>query len=186
MSAALQVLACLRERWSAVEALPDEATVRAVLWHGLLIRIAGHPMLMAQQALDSVIPRPAVTRLPGTQPQVLGIASWQGALLPVFSTEVLCGEAESGSSTGPGYCLVVRRRGFHFALTIPELGGPVALPADSRCDQSPAGGPLSSWCAGAFPLGENLVAVLDVDRMLEDPRLTDTALPWRNTEDCPA
>ena len=182
MTAALQALADLRETWAAsLSPLPDDPP-RPERWHGVLVSLGEQRLLFSQAELDAVIPCPPVSPIPGTRDFVLGIASWQGVLMPVLSGERLCEQA-LGSGAGRAHALVLRRRGFHFALTVSALRGPVVLPASDYCETTVADVPCAAWCRGGFDLPDQWVPVVSVDRLLEDPRLTDTALTRTNTKD---
>ncbi|GAB3325042.1 chemotaxis protein CheW [Haliea atlantica] len=175
MPAALDALASLRERWRAsATPVPVVAPVPTP-WRGVRVRLAETWQLFPQAALDAVIPCPAVSRIPGTRPFVMGVASWQGGLIPVLSGECLFGLADA---PGParGYALVVRRRGFHFALTTAELRGPLTLAEEAFTESIPPTAPRAEWCSGSVEFGGQVLAVVDIDRLLSDPRLSDTVL----------
>lgn len=183
MSSALQALAGLREDWCAsAQPLPEPQPLPR-LWHGILARLAGQSLLLPHDGLDSLIPCPAISPIPGTRPFVLGLAAWQGVLLPVLSGEMLCGEPTPGAAGSRGYCLVLHRGGLHFAMTLSEVKGPVALPADDFSREMPDGTLCADWCRGHFPVSGHPVPVLHVDQLLADPRLMDTAPNGDTTEE---
>lgn len=183
MSAALQALAGLREGWCANAQPLPEPQPPPRLWHGVLVRLAEQSLLLPHDGLDSLIPCPPVSPIPGTRPFVLGLAAWQGVLLPVLSGEMLCGEPSPAAGGARGHCLVLHRGGLHFAMTLSEVKGPVALPAEDFFDELPAGTICSDWCSGHFSLSGHPVPVLHVDQLLADPRLMDTASTGDRTEE---
>lgn len=145
----MQALADLRRTWAAsLPPLPDYPR-RPELWHGVLVNMGEQRMLFSQAELDAVIPCPPLSPIPGTRDFVLGIASWQGVLIPVLSGELLCDQSRR-SSAGKVHALVVRRRGFHFALAVSALRGPVVLPAGDYCETTAADVPCATWCRGGF------------------------------------
>lgn len=185
MVAALHALASLREAWRDSAAPAPAAEPTAAPWRGVRVRLAETWYLFPQSVLDAVIPCPAVSRIPGTRPFVLGVASWQGGLIPVLSGECLFGLTEV-PVPARGHALVVRRRGFHFALTTSELRGPLSLAANAFTDSLPPELPRAEWCSGSFDCDGQTLAVVDVDRLLSDPRLSDTVLPRPCSEESPS
>lgn len=185
MVAALHALATLREAWRDSVAPVPVGAPHPAPWRGVRVRLAETWYLFPLSVLDAVIPCPAVSRIPGTRPFVLGVASWQGGLIPVLSGECLFGLTEL-PVPARGHALVVRRRGFHFALTTAEVRGPVTLAADAVTDIIPPEVPRTEWCSGSFELVGQTLAVVDVDRLLNDPRLSDTVLPRPCSEESPS
>lgn len=184
MTGVMHTLAELHKTWRTYAQPMPDAPVRPKLWHGVLVSMGEQWLLFPQVDLDAVIPCPPVSPIPGTRSFVLGIASWQGVLLPVLSGVQLCGYPARGA-TGKGHALVVRRRGFHFALAISELRGQIVLPAgDCRATTfADPDSPCAAWCRGSHDLPDRLVPVVDIDRLLDDPRLTATAQIQPMTED---
>ncbi len=52
---------------------------------GLLMRVDGQPCFLPASAAVSIDPVPSIVRVPGAPPQMLGIATHEGEVLPVIS-----------------------------------------------------------------------------------------------------
>ncbi|WP_394823833.1 chemotaxis protein CheW [Pendulispora albinea] len=52
---------------------------------GLLVRIDGRPHFLPAQAAVAIDPIPPIVRVPGAPPQMLGIATHEGEVLPVIT-----------------------------------------------------------------------------------------------------
>jgi len=52
---------------------------------GLLLRVDGRPHFLPAQAAVSLDPVPPIVRVPGAPPQMLGIATHEGEVLPVIT-----------------------------------------------------------------------------------------------------
>ena len=174
MSLALAALAGEQARYRRHAApLPAIASPPA-RWRGVLLSLAGQAVLADYAGMDSVIPMPAVSAIPGTRAFVLGVATWQGALLPVLCGDLLCASERNGGRRE--HCLVIRQPGFHFAITLSRVHGPVSLPVDDYRDSLPADCLFPGWCRGSYAVAGQPTPILDIARLLADRVFSDTAL----------
>ncbi len=152
-------------------------------WRGALLGIAGVPLLVAAGDIEGVIAVPPLTQIPGTRNRVLGVASHQGGLLPVY-----CGDSLFGQRLPPGrrreYCLVINRPGCHVGITLSRVDGNIQLLADQYVPDTPMDGPLAPCCEGGFWQGERFLGLLAISRLVTGGALSDTAArPDANAED---
>lgn len=150
---------------------PDE---RVMLWVGTHLGIAGVSLLVGAGSMDEIIETPAVTAIPGTKPWVLGLAAHKGGLLPVFSGDVLFrGVPYAGRVRD--YCMVVRRQGMHFALTLSGVHRDMKFPIEERDMSHPVDPDFAEYCLGGFHHDGKFLAVLDIDKLVVDAELSSAA-----------
>ncbi len=174
MTAAHAALTSLQARYAnGASALPLAAP-DPEYWRGALLAIAGIPLLVAAGDIEAVIAVPPLTQIPGTRSWVLGIASHQGGLLPVY-----CGDGLFGQRLPPGrrreYCLVINRPGCHVGITLSRVEGNIKLLAHQYDPDAPMEGPLAACCTGGFWQGERFLGLFDIGRLVTDGALSDTA-----------
>jgi chemotaxis signal transduction protein len=58
---------------------------------GVLLRLGGSRFAVAMADVAEVTSLPAVTRLPGAPPWLVGVANWRGRMLPVLDIRTLVG-----------------------------------------------------------------------------------------------
>ncbi len=164
---ALQSLELLERQYrhGAVE-LPraDEAVME---WTGTALAIAGVPLLVGQGELEEIIETPALTRIPGTKGWVLGVGCHRGTLLPVLSGDAFFRRLPY-SGRVRDYCMVIRRHGFHCAITLSGIAGSVRVPLEERDMQHPIDRDFADYCLGGFHHRGRFRAVLDIDRLVAD------------------
>ena len=183
MSQAFSALSDLQSRYAHAAVALHAAVVEEPTWRGASIGIAGVPLVMAHRDMETIIALPPLTRIPGTRNWVLGVAAYQGGLLPI-----LCGDTLFGERLAPGrrreYCLVVRQPGFHVGLTLSHVHGNIALPLAQRTANMPLAGLFADCCDGGFWQGERFLGLLDCTLLTASGALADTsASPAAPVED---
>ncbi|WP_116368491.1 chemotaxis protein CheW [Parahaliea mediterranea] len=159
------------ERHYARSAAPSPARDKPVMfWVGTHVSIAGVPLLVGAGELDEIIETPAVTRIPGTKPWVMGLAAHKGGLLPVFSGDVLF-RRQPYSGRPREYCMVVRKHGLHFALTLSGVHRDLKFPIEQRDMTRDIDVDFAEMCLGGFSYNEQFLAVLDIDKLVTDSDL---------------
>ncbi len=172
------------ERHYARSAAPSPARDKYVMfWVGTHLSIAGVPLLVGSAELDEIIETPAVTRIPGTKPWVLGLASHKGGLLPVFSGDVLF-RRQPYSGRPREYCMVVRKHGLHFAMTLSGVYRDLKFPIEQRDMTHLVDGHFAAMCLGGFNYNGQFLAVLDIDKLVTDGDLgSASATAGESSED---
>ncbi|MEQ9462814.1 MAG: chemotaxis protein CheW [Haliea sp.] len=174
MTAAYAALTSLQARYAGAASSMPAVLPDPEYWRGALLGIAGVPLLVAAGDIEAVIAVPPLTQIPGTRNWVLGIASHQGGLLPVY-----CGDSLFGQRLPPGrrreYCLVVNRPGCRVGITLSRVEGNIKLLADQHDPDTPIEGPLAACCTGGFWQGARFLGLLDIGQLVTDGALSDTA-----------
>ncbi|GAB3283582.1 chemotaxis protein CheW [Parahaliea aestuarii] len=164
------------ERHYAHSAAPSPSRGKHVMyWVGTHLSIAGVSLLVGAGELDEIIETPAVTRIPGTKPWVLGLAAHKGGLLPVFSGDILF-RRQPYSGRPREYCMVVRKHGLHFAMTLSGVYRDLKFPIEQRDMTQSIDGDFAGMCLGGFIYKEQFLAVLDIDKLVTDSDLGSAAV----------
>lgn len=175
MSLAMDTLNDLQQRFAAAAVAPPDQQDYVMYWAGTALAIAGIPLLVGEGELDEIIETPAVTPIPGTRPWVMGLATHRGGLIPVMSGDALLrGEPYTGRVRD--YCMVVRRPGVHFALTLSDVRRSIKFPIDERDMNRETDPVLAGFTLGGFVHGDEFLAVLDLDKLVREGELADAAL----------
>lgn len=128
---------------------------------------------------------PRVTPVPRTPEWLRGVTNLRGDIVSVVDLRIYLGL--SGHLPPTARLLVVRLldEPFTTGLLVDSVDRIVTLPEeDIKPPASPLEGPLAPYLTGVCSVGERLVAVLDLDRLLrspdlrqfEEPRSTETAV----------
>ena len=143
-------------------------------WVGTALGVAGVPLLLGEGELEEIIETPASTVIPGTKPWVIGVASHKGGLLPIISgDELLRKVAYTGRARE--YCMVIRRPGYHFAITLSQVERDMKFPVALRDMKHDVDPDFSDYCLGGFQHREKFLAVLDIDKLLVESGLADAS-----------
>lgn len=145
-----------------------------MFWVGTSLSVADVSLLLGEGELEEIIETPACTAIPGTRHWVMGVASHKGGLLPIIS-----GDAFFSGVTYNGrpreYCMVIRRPGFHFAITLSDIERDIKFPIAER-DMGQAVDPaFSAYCLGGFHYKDKFLAVLDIDKLISDSGLANAS-----------
>jgi len=166
----------LLERVYSREAIdPPAPEEHVMMWSGTAMSIAGVPLLVGEGEIDEVIETPAITRIPGTKSWVLGVATHKGALLPVFSGDAFFRKTAYAGRPRE-YCIVIRRPGFNFAMTLSSIERDIKFPIEQRdmhCNVDPD---FAQLTLGGFCRGEEVLAVLDIDKLVTDRDFCDASV----------
>ena len=115
---------------------------------------------------------PRVTPVPRTPEWLRGVTNLRGDIVSVVDLRIYLGL--SGQLPPTARLLVVRLldEPFTTGLIVDAVDRIVTLPDDDiRPPASPLEGPLAPYLTGVCTVGERLVAVLDLDRLLRSPDL---------------
>lgn len=175
MTLAMDTLTALQQRFATAAVSPPKEQDYVMYWAGTALAIAGIPLLVGEGELDEIIETPAVTPIPGTRPWVMGLATHRGGLIPVMSGDALL-RAEPYTGRVRDYCMVVRRPGVHFALTLSEVRRSMKFPLDERDMNREADPAVAGFTLGGFSHGKEFLAVLDLDKLVKEGELADAAI----------
>jgi twitching motility protein PilI len=166
----------LLERVYAGEAVSSpEPEKRVMLWSGTSLAIAGVPLLVGEGEIDEIIETPELTAIPGTKSWVMGVAAHKGSLLPIFS-----GDAFFRKTPYVGrpreYCMVVRRAGIDFGMTLSAVERDLKFPIEQR-DMTCAIDPdFAELTLGGYVHEERILAVLDIDKLVTDSDFSNASV----------
>jgi twitching motility protein PilI len=171
---ALEALDLLKRDYAGTVLAPPVHVPEQMAWTGTSLSIAGVSLLVGEGELSEIVETPAVTSIPGTKPWVMGVASHMGGLLPIISGDVLFrGKAYAGRVRD--YCMVIRRPGFYFGITLSDVERDVNFPLDQRDMDYPVDEAFSAFTLGGFHYGERFLAILDIDKLVGDSDLSNAA-----------
>jgi twitching motility protein PilI len=143
-------------------------------WVGTSLGIAGVPLLIGEGELEEVIETPPVTTIPGTKAWVIGVAAYKGGLLPIFSGDVLFrGRPYTGRLRD--YCMVIRRPGQYFGLTLSHVQRDLRFPIEARVTDHSVDPDFAEYTSGGYMYKGDFLAVLDVDKLVEDDELSNAS-----------
>jgi twitching motility protein PilI len=171
---ALQSLELL-ERINAYDGVTPPAIENDQMrWVGTLLSIAGVPLLVGEGELEEIIETPAVTTIPGTKPWVMGVAAFKGGLLPILSGDVLF-RKRPYSGRVRDYCMVVRRPGMYFGITLSDIQRDLKFEIDRRDMNHPVDPDFARFSLGGFVHDGHFLAVLDIDKLVADEELSNAS-----------
>lgn len=145
-------------------------------WTGTSLSIAGVPLLVGAGEIDEVVETPAVTPIPGTKPWVMGVAAYMGGLLPIINGDVLF-RRRPYSGRVRDFCMVIRRPGFYFGITLSGLERDMKFPIEDRDMGHQVDPDFVDFTLGGFRDGDRFLAVLDVEKLVADSELSNAAIP---------
>jgi chemotaxis signal transduction protein len=161
-----------RFREEAVEA--PVQNLERMEWVGTCLGIAGVPLLVGEGELEEIIETPNVMAIPGTKPWVLGVGSHMGGLIPIISGDVFFRQRPYAGRVRD-YCMVLRRPGFYFGITLSGLERDMKFPVELRDMDTPVDADFAAFALGGFPDKNRFLAVLDIDKMIADSDLSNAA-----------
>jgi len=183
-SLSLQSFQLLEESYLQEAVSPPVIEQDQMFWVGTALGVAGVPLLLGEGELEEVIETPTSTIIPGTKPWVIGVASHKGGLIPLISGDELF---KNVPYTGKPreYCMVVRRPGFHFAITLSQVERDMKFPIRQRDMKQAVDPDFADYCLGGFHSRGQFRAILDIDKVLQDSGLADaSATKSVLTEEC--
>lgn len=173
-SLAIQSLDALERRFrEEAVAAPGRAAER-MQWVGTCLGIAGTPLLIGEGELEEIIETPNVMAIPGTKPWVLGVGSHMGGLIPIISGDVFFrGRPYAGRVRD--YCMVLRRPGFYFGITLSDIERDMRFPVEERDMTQAIEADFAPYAHGGFADGERFLPVLDIEKLIADGDLSNAA-----------
>lgn len=171
---AIQSLDALEQRFRADAIEAPEPDPEPMKWVGTCLSIAGVPLLIGEGELEGIIETPNVMAIPGTKPWVLGVGSHMGGLIPVISGDVFF-RNKPYLGRARDYCLVLRRPGFYFGITLSGLERDMKFLVETRDMEAPVDPDFVEYTLGGFPHQDRFLAVLDIDKLIADGDLSNAA-----------
>jgi len=117
--------------------------------------------------------RPMITPLFNLPDWVLGVSNIRGEVVSIVDLKTYF-ELPTSGSKGGGRLIIVHNRDMKVGMLVDRIMGILSLDQiDTDIQESPhREGELSSFISGVVVSGENLLNILDVDKLLSSPRMT--------------
>lgn len=133
-------------------------------------QLFGIPILRVQ---DIVEPR-QITPVPLATSAVAGVLNLRGRIVTVIDLRVCLGAPPTDLSTQP-MSVTVENKGDLYTILVDSIGDVRSLPR-RNLDKSPntLDARMRRLCSGVYRLQDDLLAVLDVDRILDPATIADT------------
>ncbi|TDG15029.1 hypothetical protein E2F43_01955 [Seongchinamella unica] len=173
-SSAIQALDALERRFLEEALEAPVQNLERMKWVGTCLGIAGVPLLIGEGELEEIIETPNVMSIPGTKPWVLGVGSHMGGLIPIISGDVFFRKRPYAGRVRD-YCMVLRRPGFYFGITLSGLERDMKFPLESRDMETAVDPDFADYTLGGFADGNRFLAVLDIDKLITDGDLSNAA-----------
>ena len=144
--------------------------------HGKYVRFLLDDIFMAIPLFTAleVGHRPDITPLPNLPDWVLGISNIRGEIVSVLDLKRFFGRSSPGASRG-SHLIIIHNQDLKVGIIVDSIMGIISLDGQET-DVQPnpyRSGEISSFLSGVVVSGEKLLNILDVDRLLAHPRMTD-------------
>ena len=118
--------------------------------------------------------RPEITPLPNLPNWVLGISNIRGEIISFINLKAFFGISSTGAKVGRRF-LIIHNPILKVGIIVDRIMGILALDQiDSDLQNSPyREGEIANYILGVTVSGENLTNILDIDKLLSSPRMTD-------------
>ncbi|HUN26584.1 MAG TPA: chemotaxis protein CheW [Steroidobacteraceae bacterium] len=171
-----ELLRELEQRGRAVSAQVGQEGASGRDWVGVALRMAGELFLAAREETREVLSvPPALTRVPGAQGWIRGLANVRGQLLPVIDLRQFIGSG-TAPATRNTRVIVVNHREIPAGLLVDEvLGFRRFAESEFTGDIPPTVARCERYLAGAFRRGQEQWPVLSLRSILESPAFGEAA-----------
>ena len=154
--------------------LPEQKQVRERL-SGIGFNMLGQRMLAPLGEVVELMPVPAVTRLPGVQEWVLGLANVRGRLLPLFDLEIFFGGQPSANRL-KRRVLVLEMNDLYAGLVVNEAYGMQHFPEEVAGAELPGDVQhLAAYSKGAYAQDGLTWMTFSPYNLVRDPRFFNAA-----------
>ncbi|MFO1433220.1 MAG: chemotaxis protein CheW [Candidatus Competibacteraceae bacterium] len=136
----------------------------------LAVGVGDWKLMFAMDEITEIVPLPRITRVPGMQPWLLGIANLRGNVIAVIDLKVFLGDKPAGFLAG-SRLLMVRSGEWHYGLVVDEIIGMRHFGPEQEQNEVatlPAG--LQPYLTRIFVSEQTQWLVFDVNRLLHDPK----------------
>lgn len=155
------------------------AAAAATEWVGLAFNVADTNYLAARTEVREVLEPPAVTRVPGAKPWLLGVANVRGDLLPIVDLARFLG-GQGGTRTEASRVIVFNDRAVAAGFLVDGVSGFRGFaPEDQRhelIDEERGGGGSSDFVLGAFVRDGTAWRVFSLRKLAADAAFRDAGV----------
>ncbi|MEH6589347.1 MAG: chemotaxis protein CheW [Halioglobus sp.] len=166
-ASALQSLHLLERIYAQEAIVPPAPKKQVMMWLGTSLSVAGITLLVGEGEIDEIIETPDFTPIPGTKSWVMGVATHKGGLLPIYSGDAFFRKTPYTGRVRE-YCMVIRRPGFKFGLTLSAIERDMKLPIEERDMSCEIDKDFAELTLGGFRVNDQVLAVLDIDKLVTD------------------
>ena len=157
-----------------VAGLPEELDAPG-LWRGVAYRVGAHRLASGFGEVIEILPLPALTHVPGSQPWMLGVANIRGTLLPVVDLKQFL-EGERTVLHERQRVLVMRQPGGEVAVTIDELYGQRSfVDAQGIAADAISEGRYAHFIDRAYRMNDQDWGVFSFERLARTPEFRQAA-----------
>lgn len=150
----------------------DLAARGTAVWTGIAVRLGERWVVVPRAEVREILPRPALTRVPGAKAFLLGIANLRGALLPVSDLGFLSGGKPAGIDRDQRI-VVLNSRHIPAGFLVDAVGGYQRFsPEDQRHGLAGETGLPTPWLLGAFVHEARIWPVLSLQRVARSEEFT--------------
>lgn len=155
-------------------ALPAQEDIKSN-WSGIGFKILGQRMIAPLGEVVEMLEVPNVTKLPGVQPWVLGLANFRGRLLPLFDLEAFF-DGALGANKGRHRVLVLEMGELYAGLIVSEVYGMQYFPEDLGTVELPEQvSHLAPYSKGAYEQDGLTWMTFSPYNLVRDPRFFNAA-----------
>ena len=147
--------------------------VETAQWVGVGLRVGDDRYVVPREQIREVMKRPKLTRIPGAQPWLLGLANVRGQLMPVVDLKILCGMGATPTERSTRVVLV-NTDDVPMAVVVDEVFGFRRFAPNDERDhvaKSEPGVSLSEFVDGEFERDGKQWPVLSFLKVIQSPRL---------------
>ena len=174
----LQPFAVLREIESRSRenafGLPQQTEVRKP-WAGIGFRMGEQRLVAGLGEIGEILIYPELTKVPGAQPWVMGIANIRGSLIPILDLKgFICGK--NTELNRRSRVLIIERDKHAAGLLVDEAMGMRYFFEEEQTPDLPAGDELlHAFLKGAYRQGDLHWGIFDVNQLVEHPKFYEVA-----------
>jgi len=140
-------------------------------WTGVLVTIGADEILLTMRVVREIIIPPDVTRVPGVQVWLKGIANLRGTLFPVVDLEQFLEVAPNNENPQQRRLLVLEHQGFLIGFLVAAVHGMKNFMNTDHVEQRPAiNESLVPFVSKSFQNADEHFPVLDVDLIMQNPQ----------------
>jgi purine-binding chemotaxis protein CheW len=151
-------------------AAPPEASNRAATGRFVLLSVAATHYAIPEEFVTELERVPRITLVPRVPAWLCGVANLRGDIVSVIDLRSYLGHPAYTPSSARLLVVRLLDEQFNTGLIVDAVDRIVTLHADDvKAPASPFEGALAPFVSGVSTIGDRLVAVLDVDRLLRSP-----------------
>lgn len=139
-------------------------------WVGVGLRLGEGRYVVPRSEIREVLQNPPLTRVPGANPWLLGLANVRGQLIPIVDLKVLCG-APASNPDRLTRVILVNNEEVPMGVLVDEVFGFRRFMADDRNDDGGDDEELGGFIDGVFRREGHIWPVLSFFKVIESDRL---------------